>query len=364
MVVKLINGLGVGFFTVVLCWRVHALIRARAGVQTMAITVAIAALTLAPMLLATAIGDHLDDSTGTGVGRVVGYACLALGVAALAVAFFYGHTESARQRRAGIEAVPLVVAVVGLSFAMTQTPEALRTASLDSLTVRDVGLAVFFVIAGAYLMYGLADCVLSLSRLLPFAEGYLRISLRTMGAGLGIAAIGAAMQVLFIVVNLVYYATWSAVLELSRLSIVVGIVVFVVGLSYPGVRGLVVRVRYRRGHRVDYRRLEPLWVLLTDAVPEVVLPRIADSDPNLRFQRRVVEIRDVLVQLSPYLSEGFGIGGDPVADVADLKRSIAARAESRGVVAPTRMVLVPKGRSIDDDAAPLLILSDQMGPRR
>jgi hypothetical protein len=364
VVVKLINGLGVGFFTIALCWRIHTLARTRAGVQAVAITVAVAAMTMAPLLLATPIGTTLDNATVTGVSRVAGYAALALAVAGLAVAFFYGHTESARQRRAGIEAIPLVVAVVGLSFAMTETPRALRTASLDSLTVREVGLAVFFVIAGSYLMYGLGDCVLSLSRLLPFAEGHLALSLRGMGLGLGLAATGSAAQVCFIVVNLLHVASWVPLLEVSRWLVLLGIFVFAVGLSYPGVRAAVVRVRHRRGHRRDYQRLEPLWMLLTDAVPEVVLPRVASGDPDLRFQRRVIEIRDVLVQLSPYLPEDFGERDNPEADAESLRRAITARAAADGAAAPTRMVLPPAGRSIDAEAAPLLTLADCMGPPR
>ena len=50
-----------------------------------------------------------------------------------------------------------------------------------------------------------------------------------------------------------------------------GILLFVVGLSYPGVRGFVVQMQYRKKHRRDFKRLEPLWTLLTTAAPEVVL---------------------------------------------------------------------------------------------
>ncbi|BDH55174.1 hypothetical protein MTP03_01130 [Tsukamurella sp. PLM1] len=115
---------------------------------------------------------------------------------------------------------------------------------------------------------------------------------------------------------------------------------------------------YRKRHRRDYKRLEPLWQLLTTAVPEVVLDaREAGRDPHLRFQRRVVEIRDVLVQLSPYLPDDFG-GSIPEENVHNLLVAIDLRTEAGAAPAPSSMVLPPEGPSIDDDAAPLLVLSD------
>ncbi|CAM3951775.1 MULTISPECIES: MAB_1171c family putative transporter [Tsukamurella] len=358
MAVKLVNVLGVAFFTIVLCWRIDRLYRSKAGVQAVAVTVAIAALTVAVLLLGSPLATTVDGSLWKGASRLGGYVGLALGVAALAVAFFYGPTESARQKRAGMEAIPLLAAVIGLSVAMTATPPSMRDASLDSLTVQELGFAVFFAIAGAYLMYGLADCVLSLTRLMPFADGYLVTSLRMMAAGLGLTALGSLTQVVFVVTSVLQLVSWPALLTVSQVCTGIGILLFVLGLSYPGVRGFFMELKYRKRHREDYKRLAPLWELLTTAVPEVVLDAgRAGRDPHVRFQRRVVEIRDVLVQLSPYLPDDFG-DGTPEENVHNLLVAIDLRAEAGGAPAPSAMVLPPEGTSIDDDAAPLLVLSD------
>lgn len=355
---KLVNVLGVAFFTLVLCWRVDRLYRAKAGIQAVAVTVAIAALTLAVLLLGSPLAATVDGALWRGASRLGGYVGLALGVAALAVAFFYGPTESARQRRAGMEAIPLLAAVIGLSVAMTTMPASLRDASLDTLTVQELGFAVFFAIAGGYLMYGLADCVLSLTRLMPFADGYLVTSLRLMSVGLALTAIGSLTQVAFVVTSVVHVVSWPLLLSVSRACTAFGIVLFVVGLSFPGVRAFFVQLEYRKRHRRDYRLLAPLWELLTAAVPEVVLDAgKANRDPHLRFQRRVIEIRDVLVQLSPYLPDDFG-DGTPEENVHNLLVAIDLRTEMAGAQAPSSMVLPPDGPSIDDDAAPLLVLSD------
>ncbi|WP_040765904.1 MAB_1171c family putative transporter [Tsukamurella sp. 1534] len=358
MAVKLVNVLGVAFFTIVLCWRVDRLYRAKAGIQAVAVTVAIAALTVAVLMLGSPLSPEIDSALWQGASRLCGYASLALGVAALAVAFFYGPTESARQRRAGMEAIPLIAAVVGLSVAMTAMSPSIRNANLDAWSVQDVSFAVFFAIAGVYLMYGLGDCVLSLTRLMPFADGYLVTSLRLMSVGLGLTAIGSLTQVVFVVTSVFGFASWPVLLTVSQASTAGGIIMFVVGLSYPGVRGFFVEMRYRRRHRRDYKRLEPLWSLLTGAVPEVVLHAgKAGRDPHLRFQRRIVEIRDVLVQLSPYLPDDFG-DGIPEENVHNLLVAMDMRIEAGPVQAPSSMVLPPDGPSIDDDAAPLLALAD------
>ncbi|GAB3134021.1 hypothetical protein GCM10027289_24970 [Tsukamurella serpentis] len=358
MAVKIVNLLGIAFFTIVLCWRIDRLYRAKAGIQAIAVTVAIAALTMAVLLLGSPLSTGIDGALWRGASRLAGNASLALGVAALAVTFFYGPTESARQRRAGMEAIPLLAAVIGLSVAMSVMPASMRDATLDTFSVQELGFAVFFGIAGGYLMYGLADCVLSLTRLMPFADGYLVTSLRLMAAGLGLTAIGSMTQVAFVLTNMVQVVSWPSLLTLSRICTAIGVVLFVIGLSYPGVRGFFVQLGYRKRHRRDFKRLEPLWDLLTTAVPEVVLDaRSAGRDPHLRFQRRVVEIRDVLVQLSPYLPDDFG-DGIPEENVHNLLVAIDLRNEAGGAPAPSAMVLPPKGTSIDDDAAPLIVLAD------
>lgn len=58
--------------------------------------------------------------------------------------------------------------------------------------------------------------------------------------------------------------------------------------------------RWSRQRR-SYRRLEPLWRTLSEAVPQV---RLADGDDagdiGLRLYRRVIEIRDAQLLLEPF----------------------------------------------------------------
>src|SRR5690606_3912287 len=76
------------------------------------------------------------------------------------------------------------------------------------------------------------------------------------------------------------------------------------------------------GYRRTYRRLYQLWGALNMAMPEIVLSRRGRDRFSYRFgvQRRVIEIRDVLLLIGPYRGTGashgetttYGAGLDPL----------------------------------------------------
>ncbi|TDB96917.1 MAB_1171c family putative transporter [Actinomadura sp. 7K534] len=63
-------------------------------------------------------------------------------------------------------------------------------------------------------------------------------------------------------------------------------------------------LQYRR----TYQRLNPLWLALTTAMPQIVLPRNGRDRFSYRYgvHRRVIEIRDGLLLLGPYRDAGAG----------------------------------------------------------
>lgn len=102
------------------------------------------------------------------------------------------------------------------------------------------------------------------------------------------------------------------------------------------------------------RRLRPLWRDLTAAVPEIVLapedgPR---SDSTARLLRAMVEIRDALLHLSPYLPV-FETAPDTVGDdctMSDYARrlAIAVRARRSGLAPPSTGQVPPELLSAQD----------------
>lgn len=371
MVVGVVNAIALALFALALCWRIDRLRREAAGLQPVAMTVAISATTLAFVVGNPRVRQWLNDDFFPGADRLSIYCLLAIGVAALVVVFFYGTTEEQRQRRAGVEAIPLVVTLIGLNVAMLATPVPVRTEHMSDWTVHHVGYALFFVIADCYVAYGMAACVVSIGRYVRHAEGYLRHSLIILSTGLGLLGVAALIQTLYVVTAGLHVAHLHVLLNVAAVLALLGAVLFLAGICYPLVRARVMSFLYDRRHRSQYRELEPLWALTTSALPGVVLPSppqgAFDGSIIWLFQRRVVEIRDALLQLSPYLPDDFD-ELESAAQATALRDAVNTYVDLGGSAGAVRQVLAGAGDDLDSDAAPLLRISRELarssGPSR
>lgn len=363
MVVGVVNAVAMVIFAVALCWRIDRIRRERAGLQPLALTVAIAAMTLAFVAINPRVREWLDSTVFTGAGRVIFYCLLALGVAALVVVFFFGTAESGRRHRAGMEAVPLVIAMIGLNVAMLATPTPVRTRDVSEWTVQHIGFALFFVIAGSYLVYALGACVVSIGRYVGLADGYLRHSLIMLLAGLAMVGAGSLIQTVFVVSAGLDVFSFPVLLKIAGVISGIGVVLFLVGISYPMVRARWMKLRHDVRHRRHHRELEALWGLTTSALPEVVLPprtgNRVEGSINLMYQRRVIEVRDAVLQLSPYLPDDFD--SRPITVQADaMREAVDAYRAAGGSSGAVRDVLAGIADDLDSDARPLRRLSREL----
>ena len=153
----------------------------------------------------------------------------------------------------------------------------------------------------------------------------------------------------------------------SIFLLLIGIVLFVVGMAYPTVKTRMAALRVWRRHRRAYRRLRPLWTVLNEQFPQDALSRVPASrvrdaltlrSVHRRYYRRVIECRDGLVRISPYLADL-----DP-AELSDpdrlaTKLSGALRAHANGeTVAPQAIPLaLPAEDSLEADVDRLIELS-------
>ncbi len=195
--------------------------------------VAVASLTLAFVVVDESVSVALDDNGFPGLSRVAFYALLAIGgVAALVVVFFFPDRVS-RERRAGWEALPLVASLVGLQVTMLVIPVEIRTATISEWTVQNWGFALFILIASVYLTYGFAACVNSVRKFYATADGYLRVSLGLLIGGLGLLALSAVGQIVFVIVSATDVVRSPWLVTTNRVVAILGIVVFLAGISYP-----------------------------------------------------------------------------------------------------------------------------------
>ncbi|MGC4933126.1 MAB_1171c family putative transporter [Gordonia sp. DT30] len=351
-----INVLALVAFTAALCWRIDQIRRHGGGLQALAMTVAVAALTLAFVVSNNSASHTIDDWIVAGASRLCFYGLLALGVASLIVVFFYPGAKVSRERRAGVEAVPLVAALVGLQVSLTFVPTNMREASLSHWTLTNWGYALFYLIACGYLAYGFSACVRSVRRYLALSGGYLRTALTILIAGLALLAVGAVIQILYVLGNATGVADAGWLLATSRWVEALGVVGFLIGISFPMVHAKWHGLTARRRRRRHAQELLPLWELVTGAVPEVVLPDTGRISPTALLHRRVIEIRDAITQLGPFLPDAFDYATTEVR--AAMVRMAAARRTDEGMRSgAVRDVLPAVGDGLEGDAAPLLELS-------
>lgn len=126
-----------------------------------------------------------------------------------------------------------------------------------------------------------------------------------------LTAAGAAMCLLFCIMR-AHSAIYGMITNdsyswqrLAPLAATIGQILIVVGLAGPSFSQLVTSARQRIQAYRQHRQLEPLWTALYEGNAQIALapPQAAIGDRNYRLYRRIVEIRDGLSAIRPYLTE-------------------------------------------------------------
>ena len=355
-----VNLIAMVLFGVALAWRIYQVTLAPT-VPNWAVTACVAGFAAAFLLQQTVISDAVDAVIGRGAARVANNALLACGLAALVIFFLGSALGPRRYRRVAVELVPLAAAIALMVVTMVMTPPELRGLPLGPSTIHDSGIALFYLGAGLYLIYGLIACTCWIVRYLRVADRNLRIGLRLGAAGLACAAAGSVFRALYIVVAWAFGPAVKVLLLLGVPFVIVGGMLFLAGVTYPGVRARISAVRRRRRYRREHRALAPLWTVLVRAFPSIVL-RTPPRGAHRVHYRRVIEIRDGLVQLSPYLDADFGevVATDPGAAAAALKSALERHAAGETSDGHAKQVLPAGADDIESDVRPLLALSAAM----
>jgi hypothetical protein len=276
-------------------------------------------------------------------------------------------------RRATWEAVGLLVALVIMTVANLAIPADLRvpaatvTSTPGGGPVGVTSIAAFYIAANSYLLYAFAAAAVWTRRYARGAEPRLRRGLRVASVGLvGISLAGAT----FVASNLSRWAGAPApppIVITSIFLLLLGIVLFVVGIAYSTVVMRLAALRVWSRHRRAYRQLRPLWTVLNERFPEDSLSRVPASrwrdavslrGVHRRYYRRVIECRDGLVRISPYLAN---LDPMELAVPERLARQLtdALRAHAAGeTVAPQAIpIAMPQGDCLDADVDRLIELS-------
>lgn len=362
-----LNVVAMVLFATALAWRIYQTYRAPRLLPNWAITVTIVCVAGSFLAQQKVISGWLDGLTGKGTGRLVNNIMLAIGVCALLIVFLGSALGPRRPRRVLFELVPLSGAIALMLVAMALTPPEVRGLALSPKLVHVPGVALFYLGAGIYLIYGLAACAWWIFRYIRTADRHLKTGLKLSAAGLVCLSVGSVFRALYIVIAWAFGPSIPLLLTVAVPLVLLGIVLFLAGITYPGARARFAALRRRRQHRRHHDELTPLWTALAGIYPNIVLRTTPQSrwerwrprTVHRRYYRRVIEIRDGLVQLSPYLETDLTTlaADDPRAAAEALKTAIARQTAGEETDGRAKLVLPGGASDIESDVRPLLALS-------
>lgn len=355
-----------------LAWKIYQLSRAPEDSALRAVVLCLAAATVAYPFGHPAGVRLVDGIVGAGTAKLVQNIFLLVTVYFLMCFYLFSAADPEQgRRRAGWELLPLVATAVTMTVATLITPAELRGTGYADADMTVTGLALFYLAGGLYLAYVLGVAFVWTWRYSKVSERPLSIGLGIAGTGMAGMALGATVRMVLVLVRIFGGPTVPPLVSAMSLLLAVSIPLFVIGLTYPGVATRTAAIRVSLQHRRIHRQLGPLWTILHDAFPQDALNRVSASrwrdavrlrGITRQYYRRVIECRDGLVRVSPYLAAE--IDGDARADTATIAAALvpALRASRDGDAVGTTAipVLTPDDDTIESDVRQLVALSDAL----
>ncbi len=334
---------------------------------------------LAVCITLLAVTAVLRGANGGAFLSVLANNVLAVMTAAVQICFFVS-VDRGRQGAARIrgELAAAVVVCVLAAVVDLAVPAAQRPLLTDpSPTAGGTAALLFSAPILAYLGYAAAAIVYRVVRIRPgVVRRVLRFSLVVVAAGAVLQVVGAVIKLVSLAVRYAGDPVPPGVVVnaelLVGLLVSLGFLTLALGAIVPLADGAVREIPRARAQRRANRTLEPLWRALHAEFPELAL-ELRSPGPGRALYRRVVEIRDGLVLLSPHfdsdVAERAGHHSREVGEDADERRAVvqaalvrsALQARRDGRPEPARVTRLdetpgsPQGW--EDDAASLLRLA-------
>lgn len=324
----------------------------------------LAALTAQLAVTLPSLGEHFPRQTPV----LVEFVLLTLFFAAL-LGLLHSTGPAPAARRGYVEIVLALAVSAGLTAIFVTTQPALGSANYGDYTdaAAPAGVLAFHCLGNAYMTYATARGAYLASTRSRQVQRHTRYGLRAAAVGLAICCLGthlprvlATGSRLFLDTNLVPgTGIWTSPL------LGVGVVLFFLGVGYPGARTGLAKARMWFEARRHHSQLRPLWEALRQEFPNIALlppesamwERCRVRYMRLRYYRRIIECRDGLVCLSPYMPT-LRATDSIDRQVTLLRAGLAARGEHTEVDTPA-VVAAPVRPGMDADARALLALSQQ-----
>lgn len=362
------------FLVVALVWFTYRLLRSR---RDPALGAVVGCLLLklfgAP---STILAVHAFFGNSLDVGMVKLAQNIVLDVSWFLLLVFFIFSAGGSRRRVGWEAVVLLGVCAATAISMFATPADLRVhygagAGLP-WDLHEPAMACFYLVDNGYAAYVTVQAAVWAFRDASESASRVRWGLRIAGVGLVSLALSAIGRLIVVVVRWSGGTVPTATAASVDGFVSLGVLLFMAGVTLVGVSAVLVAAWVWARHRRRYHALRPLWEQLHEAFPDdalysgprsVWLERLSLWRVHRRYWRRVIEIRDGLVQLSPHLVDcGFSADGPSRPLQGEMLREALARRKAGTPPRSSHAVLVaqPERPDFDADVDQLVRLSDTL----
>ncbi|QKV80700.1 MAB_1171c family putative transporter [Amycolatopsis sp. Hca4] len=299
---------------------------------------------------------------------------LALSTSRYALLLFFLLSAGGSWRRVRIETAILVSVWLAMTAAILALPSGLRDTAYPLTGVlpnnmSHPGVAPFYIITDSYTFYATVQTSRWALRYAAESGRRARFGLRVVAFALVCAAITTGTRTIVTIVRWAGHPGFGyPVTQLTNRLAPISIFLFLAGVFSIGLAARFAALKTWLRRRRAYAELWPLWRALHAVFPADTLdhaPRRAWLDTLLphqvghRYWRRVIEIRDGLLQLSPQLLDA-GFDPDRPADeqLGTFRRALQRQASGRQPANRTAvLVAAPEDAGINSDVRQLIHLS-------
>lgn len=281
---------------------------------------------------------------------------LAAATAVVAVSFQLNLEPAVARRRIRLRLVLFAVSVLGMTVLF----------AYEQLTHRSPQVyALYLLLFISYLGFAIIDFLQqSLRQAKSTRRGSVRLGLRLAAAGCAFALVYAAYKLTVLLsLGLGFHlvpdhtecsSLVAAPCVFSVTSPALAVLLICIGLTLPAVVYPISQARRHRWETRSFDALGPLWQDLSAAMPEIVLPAVhlaADTaaDADFLLQRRVIEISDGILTLSPYRSQKVLEAAQRTANASAEKKAAIIEA----AVLTAALAAKKAGRLAEEVAQPL-----------
>ncbi|MFF2045923.1 MAB_1171c family putative transporter [Kitasatospora sp. NPDC058170] len=312
-------------------WKTIDLVRAPHDKVLRMLVCCLSLLAAGELLSFPEFSGAIDRWTVTGVNKILFNGLYMAGLAAL-ILFFVSAVPGERARylrRVRFDLALLGGVLLVIAVLLAVTPESIRGHTLGTPHMARPSIALFYLVGNSYFIYAYLASGLWTLRFARMAALHLAVGLRIVALGLLGMTVSAVGRIVLVCARIGQPGSHQFFNQLNWSLTDWSMGLMLVGISYSACLQLLAHLRSVVRHRRMYRELTPLWTVLSGAYPELVLHQEPAGSrrsrwwirrTHERFYRRLIECRDGLVRLSPYLVQVA-----PTADLACLPADQLAR---------------------------------------